>query len=132
MTWELSEQEFEAVLHQTAEKQYHDFVGHCVDRGEVWGLLEGESDWAAVEDDEGNRFLAVWPHPRYAEACLHRDWSASEPVPIEVHEFVDEVIPRLITDEMGVAVFPLPDRRHLPVPPRQLRTDLEAELMRIE
>ena len=100
MTWELSEQEFVAVLHQTAEKQYHYFVGHCVDRGEVWGLLEGESDWAAVEDDEGNRFLAVWPHPRYAEACLHRDWSASEPVPIEVHEFVDEVIPRLITDEM--------------------------------
>jgi hypothetical protein len=86
MTWELSEQEFEAVLRQTAEKQ----------------------------------------------ACRHRDWSASEPVPIEVHEFVDEVIPRLITDEMGVAVFPLPDRRHLPVPPRQLRSDLEAELMRIE
>jgi hypothetical protein len=132
MTWELSEQEFEAVPHQTAEKQYHYFVGHCVDRGEVWGLLEGESDWAAVEDDEGNRFLAVWPHPRYAEACRHRDWSAGEPAPIEVHAFVDEVIPRLIAEEMDVAVFPLPDRRHLPVPPRQLRNDLEAELMRIE
>jgi hypothetical protein len=49
-----------------------------------------------------------------------------------MHEFVDVVIPRLLADEMGVALFPLPDRRHIPVSPRQLRSDLEAELMRID
>jgi hypothetical protein len=132
MSWEVSEQEFDAVVHQTAEKQYHYFIGHCADREEVWGLVKGGSDWATVEDDEGRRFLAVWPHPRYAEACRNGDWSASEPAPIEVHAFVDQMIPRLIADEVGVAVFPLPDRRHVPVPPRQLRSDLEAELMRME
>jgi hypothetical protein len=132
VSWEVNDQEFEAVLHQTPEKQYDYFVGHCADRAAVWGLVQDESDWAAVEDDEGDRFFAVWPHPRYAEACRHRDWGAREPAPIEVHEFVDVVIPRLIADEMGVAVFPLPDRRHIPVPPRQLRSDLEAELMRME
>jgi hypothetical protein len=33
---------------------------------------------------------------------------------------------------VAVAVFPLPDRRHIPVNPRRLRSDLEVELMRIE
>jgi hypothetical protein len=65
MTWEFSEQEFEAVMHRTAEKQYHDFVGHCADRSELWGLLDGETEWGTVEDERGHRFLAVWPHPRY-------------------------------------------------------------------
>jgi hypothetical protein len=73
-----------------------------------------------------------WPHPRYAKACRQRDWAARQPTAIEVHEFVDAVIPKLIADRLDVAVFPLPDGRHIPVSPRQLRSDLEAELSRLE
>jgi hypothetical protein len=132
MTWEVGDQEFQAVLRETPEKQYHYLVGHCADQGEVWGLAVDGGDWAMVDDAEGEALFAVWPHPRYAEACRQRHWARREPTSIEIHEFVDGLIPRLIADEIGLAVFPLPDGRHIPVSPRQLRSDLEAELMRLE
>jgi hypothetical protein len=132
VSWELNDQEFQAVLRETPEKQYRYLVGHCADWGEVWGLAVEGTDWAMVEDDEGGALFAIWPHRRYAEASRQRHWAEREPTPIEIHEFVDQVIPRLIADEIEVAVFPLPDGRHIPVSPRQLRSDLEAELTRIE
>jgi len=133
MSWEVNDHEFEAVLREGAEKQYRYFVGHCADWGEVWGLAVDGTDWAMVEDAAGvPAGLAVWPHPRYAEACRLGEWSHREPTPIPVHAFVDELIPQLAADELQVAVFPLPDGRYTPVAPRQLRSDLEAELVRIE
>jgi hypothetical protein len=72
------------------------------------------------------------PHPRYAEACRQGEWSRREPTAIPVHAFVDELIPQLLADELQIAVFPLPDGLYTPVAPRQLRSDLEAELVRIE
>jgi hypothetical protein len=131
MTWDVNDDEFRAVLRETPEKQYHYLVGHCADWGKVWGLAKG-ADWAMVEDDAGETLFAIWPHQRYAEACRQRHWAGREPTSIDIHEFVDQLIPRLIHDGVGLAVFPLPDGRHIPVSPRQLRSDLEAELMRLE
>ena len=83
-----------------------------------------------VDDGDGVRF-AVWPHPRYAEACRQRDWSERQPTPIDIETFVDDLIPRLIQDDVGIAAFPLPDGRFTPVSPRRLRSDLEAQLDQI-
>jgi hypothetical protein len=132
MSWQVNDQEFSAILRQEPEKQYRYLVGHCADRGEIWGLARDGTDWAMVETDDGQRLFAVWPHPRYAEAWLQRSWATREPTRIDVHEFTDGLIPRLIADGFGVAVFPLPDGRHIPVSPRQFRSDVEAELSRLE
>ena len=130
MTWTVSDAEYEGVLKAGASKQYSYLVGHCADWGEVWGLAVDGADWAMVEDEEGMRF-AVWPHPRYAEACRQRHWENREPTPIDVETFVDDLIPRLIQDGVAIAAFPLPDGRFTPVSPRQLRSDLEAQLHQI-
>jgi hypothetical protein len=133
MSWKLDDDEYEAVLHQTAEKQYRYFVNRCADWGEVWGLAVDGSDWAMMDDESGEASLfAVWPHRRYAEACRQREWEHREPTAMDVHTFLDDLIPRLIADGVDMAVFPLPDRRHVPMKPRQLRSDLEAELSRVE
>jgi Protein of unknown function (DUF2750) len=52
--------------------------------------------------------------PQYAEARRQRDWSDREPTPIDVETFVDDLIPRLLQDEVGIAAFPRPDRRFTP------------------
>lgn len=133
MTWEVNDREFEAVLAETAQKQYDYFVSRCADWGEVWGLAVNGTDWAMVDEEEDlPESFAVWPHRRYAEACRQGNWAHREPTPIEVHAFVDELIPKLIAEEREVAVFPLPDHRYTPVTPRQLRSALEAELVRME
>jgi hypothetical protein len=126
----VSDAEYEGVLKAGASKQYGYLVSRCADWGEVWGLAVDGTDWAMVDDGDGVRF-AVWPHPRYAEACRQRDWSERQPTPIDVETFVDDLIPRLIQDDVGIAAFPLPDGRFTPVSPRRLRSDLEAQLDQI-
>jgi hypothetical protein len=133
VTWEVNDREFETVLGQSADRQYKYFVGHCADWQEVWGLAVEGGDWAMTEDpDTGTQRFAVWPHPRYAEACRQRAWAHREPAAIEVHAFVDDLLTRLIADGTDVAVFPLPDGRFTPVGARRLRSDLDAELGRME
>jgi hypothetical protein len=130
MTWTVSDDEYEGVLKAGAAKQYSYLVSRCADWGEVWGLAIAGGDWAMMNADDGVRF-AVWPHARYAESCRQRDWSDREPTPVDVETFVDDLIPRLIEDDVGIAAFPLPDGRFTPVSPRRLRSDLEAELDRL-
>jgi hypothetical protein len=57
--WQVNDREFEAVLREVPEKQYRYLVGHCADRGEVWGLAIDGTDWAMVETDDGDRLFAV-------------------------------------------------------------------------
>jgi hypothetical protein len=130
MTWTVSDDEYDGVLKAGAAKQYSYLVSRCADWGEVWGLAIAGGDWAMMADGDGVRF-AVWPHRRYAEACRQRHWSDREPTPIDVESFVDDLIPRLIEDVVGIAAFPLPDGRFTPVSARRLRSDLEGELDRI-
>lgn len=130
VTWDLNDAEYAAVLKQTAEKQYGYFVGHCADWGEVWVLAKDESNLAILDGDPPR--LAVWPHQRYAEACLADGWEDRKAAAIEIHEFVDTTIAEALAAGHEIAVFPLPDGRYTPAAPRQLRSDLEAELGRIE
>jgi hypothetical protein len=137
MTWEINEHEERAVLHQNAGKQYDYFVGKVADWGDVWLVRRGESEYGLLEGDpreeERPRSLAVWPHARYAELCVEAGlFSDYDVVSMEVHDFIDGMIPSLIEDGLDVAVLVLPDGRSTPVPPRQLRSDIEAELSRIE
>ena len=130
MGWDLSEREFEEVLRLGAPKQFQYFVERCVESGEVWGLAVDGADWGMTQDVNGLDLFAVWPHRRFAEACRHLHWAHRRPTPLRLDDFLDLVIPKLIADVVGVAVFPLPNLHCTAVDARQLQGALEAELMR--
>ena len=130
MAWDLSEREFEEVLRLGAAKQFHYFVERCVESGEVWGLSVDGADWGMTQDVNGLDLFAVWPHRRYAEACRHLHWAHRQPTVLRLDDFLDLVIPKLIADVVGVAVFPLPNLHCTAVDARQVRGALEMELMR--
>ena len=130
MGWELSESEFEETLRLAAPKQFAYFVERCVETGEVWGLSVDGADWGMTKDVNGLELFAVWPHRDYAEACRHLHWAHRHPTPLRLDDFLDMVIPKLIADVVGVAVFPLPNLHCTAVDARQLQGALEAELMR--
>jgi hypothetical protein len=132
MTWEVSDKEFEGAVKAGPQKQYDYLVGHCAGWEQVWGLAVDGTDWAQVEEEGGEILFAVWPHARYAEACWRNHWEHREPTPIDIHAFVDELIPQLLEAGTDVAVFPLPDGRYTPVSPRRLRSDLENALDQYE
>jgi hypothetical protein len=129
--YELAEQEFTRLTKADAEAQYGYFVDRCVDNGQVWALVDDEDNWAAFGGADEGVLLCVWPHPRFAEACAYGDWSAREPVPVELDLFVDEVLPDLIREGTLVAVFPTEDTA-VPVEPERLFRDLAVEIGRRE
>jgi hypothetical protein len=134
LTWEVNDKELEAVLHQVASKQYQYFVSKTADWGEVWLVRRGDSEYGMMEgDEEADGYVAVWPHERYAVACREGGhFPDYEPVTMEIHEFVDGMLSQLIGNGRGVAVLPMADGRFTPASARQLRSDLDAELGRIE
>lgn len=115
----------------TPAKRFEYFVERCAETEEVWGLSVAGADWAMTEDLNGLELFAVWPDERFAAACRHLHWSHREPTSLRIHDFLDLVIPKLIHDVVGVAVFPLPDLTCTPVDARQLHGALEAALARL-
>ena len=130
MSYELNDEQYEAVLSESDEKRYEHFVKRCADWGEVWLLKRGESDWAITRGRTGDS-LAVWPHPRYAEACAVGEWDDREPASVAVDAFLDDFIPSLVSDGLQVSVFPRPGRGGHDVSPRTLRSDIDAALAEI-
>ena len=130
MAWELSEHEFAEVLRLRAPKQFQYFIERCVETGEVWGLAVDGADWGMTQDVNGLDLFAVWPHRRFAEACRHLHWAHRQPTALRLDDFLDLVIPKLIAEVIGVAVFPMPNLRCTAVDARQLQGAFEMELMR--
>ena len=89
-----------------------------------------ESDWAVTTGDAGPA-LAVWPHPRYAQACAVGEWDDREPALVHVDAFLDDFVPHLLEDGVQVSVFPRAESGGTVVAPRKLRSDLEAAISEI-
>ncbi len=76
------------------------------------------------EDDEGTLHVPVWPHSRFAAACVKGDWSSGEAQPIEMKNWFENWIPGMIESDMLIAVFPDPSDLWLSVTPEKLRDEL--------
>jgi hypothetical protein len=106
-TYALSDREFEAVSRLNAEERFEHFLKRVADWEAVWGLRDAKG-WVAATDGEGHSSFPLWPHPRYAVACADHEWAGNAPVAIDVHEFVEEWLPAMASDNVLLAVFPTP------------------------
>ena len=128
-TWEMNDEEFRAVSALPAGERYNHFVKQVADWEWIW-VLEQEDGSGLVQslDDEGVSYVAVWPHPRYAEACADADRSGTVPAGFEVHEWVLEILPQLAAEGTRLAVFPTREHKGFIVPAEGMREDIESEL----
>ena len=128
-TWELNDEEFRAVSALPPGERYNHFVKRVADWEWVWALeqADGKGLVQSVDDDRVS-YLAVWPHPRYAEACAVADWSGTAPAAIEVHDWVVAILPRLAEEGTRLVVFETPDQQGFIVPTDGMREDLGSEL----
>lgn len=131
MKWELRDEEFAAVSKISPAKRYAYMINRVADWEYIWGL-EAPDGWGASADDTGANLFPVWPHERYAAACVRGDWSACKPEAIEIHEWLERWLPGLQQDGLAISAFPVPDADAAVVTPEQFRLDLEYELSRIE
>ena len=98
-------------------ERYNHFVKRVADWEWVWALEQPDGGLVQSTSDDGVAHLALWPHPRYAEACAEGDWAGTVPAGFEVHDWVVELLPKLAADGIMLAVFPTPEHQGFIVPP---------------
>ena len=130
MTWSMNEAEFAAVNDLPAGDRYDHFVKRVADWQWVW-VLEDDQGLVTMGDDEGQQYVAVWPHPRYAEASASDAWAGLEPKPIELEEWMTW-LPELAQRGLMTIVFPTPADDGFVVPPLGMAEDIVAELSTYE
>lgn len=113
------------ILSLSGPERYRHFIKYVVDREKAWGLyLEG---WALTGIDTELDLFPLWPESDFAALCATREWEGFVPESIPLHELTDILVPQLLRDEVGVAVFPTPDDRGVVPSLEELITDLARE-----
>jgi hypothetical protein len=126
-TWELSDEEFQAVSGLPPGERYNHLVKRVADWQWIW-VLEDDSGLAGSADEQGRRYLPTWPHARYAEAAAIDEWAGTRPNAVEIHEWVENVLPGVAEKEGMIAAFPTPGDQGFIVPPLGMKADIEEEL----
>ena len=62
MAWEITPEEYDAVVRLPAPQRYAYAIRKLADCGEVWGLWNGA--WVFTTDDAGREATPIWPHWR--------------------------------------------------------------------
>jgi len=126
----LSSEHIRAVTALPGPKRYSYFVKKSADRGSVWGLYDG--GWATMRSEHNVAHMPVWPTADFAALCASGEWRTYKPSEVEVHVFLDQLLPQLRKDRTGVAVFVTPNDRGAVPSLDVLERDMRAELSRIE
>lgn len=116
--------------------------GYCLKKiadGGALYWLEGPHGRCVFGPDENDRMiLPIWPSAAYATAYVERDevaqadWAECEPVEIDVHEFLQEDMPKLLEDRYLIAAFPIPPGNAAVVEAQEFAANVEHELEQIE
>jgi hypothetical protein len=126
----ISKKQISAVSALPGPKRYSHFVKVAADRARVWGLFS--DGWALAANAEGEKTFPVWPEAEYAALCAVGEWAGYVPKEIEVHDFLDELVPMLQESGVRVSVFVLPSDKGVTPTVDELVRDLRAELDLIE
>ena len=127
MSYEVNDQQFEAVVALPAPQRYEHFIKRIADTEVVWSL-RSIGGWVMSGAGDGGELFPVWPHERYAAACASGGWEGTHPAAIRLDDFRAKWLPGLQRDNRRVAVFPLPQGGSIPVEPERLGADLLDEL----
>lgn len=127
----INEQQYAAVLALDGPKRFQHLVAQVADWGEIWGLRT-DAGWMLVQDDDGCIAFPIWPHERYAAGYDAATSSGCRAESIEVHEFIEEWLPRFADQSRQLAVFPTLHDRAVFVEPDLLGVAIREELSRLE
>ena len=131
MSWRLNDQEFKAVMSLTDIRRYDYLIKKVADSMVLWSLGNDEG-WVLTGKDGGQELVPVWPHERFAAACISETWRGAEPRSISLDEWMEQWIPGILRDGRLIAAFPNPTHNALIVPPDGMLVDLKEELLQYE
>ncbi|MDO3411261.1 DUF2750 domain-containing protein [Saccharibacillus sp. CPCC 101409] len=117
--------EFNAVVQRPADSRYAYFIQKAASTEMLWGLYN--EGWAMTEDAEDLPVLPLWPESEFAQHCAIGEWSGYSSRPLDLHAFMEKILPRLTQDGVKAAVF-YNNSDSAIVEAGRLLQDLQAEL----
>jgi hypothetical protein len=126
----LTDAEFDAVTGLDAPARYRHFLKEVADWEQVWSLCT-DRGWVMAEE-LGIELVPMWPHERYAAVCATGAWHGAVPDSVELTTLVKEWLPHLAREQRGIAVFPVPSGKGVPVSADDLSRDLERAILAYE
>lgn len=123
------QKQVEETLKLSGPKRYDYFIREVAKNEELWGLFN--EGWALAGTDDGKEVFPVWPEKVYAEMCIETGWDDNEAKPINLFEFMEDLLPELQEDGIMPCIFFLPSDKGVLPSVEQLLEDLRTELQRI-
>lgn len=104
----LHQKAINAILNLSSQERCEHTLKRIADSGVLYVLADEEGDWI-LWGDEKNSSLAIWPELEFARIMANSEDKNSDIYEIEIEEFLEDGIPWLIENNIGIAVFPIPD-----------------------
>jgi len=127
----VNDREFAAVIALPAQERYGHFIKRVADSEQLWGLRSAEG-WLLLGDDTNADSFPVWPAERYAAAYAEAQGCEESPQAIDLDAWREELLPQFLSDNVLVAVFPIPAGPGVVVTAEDHAAHLEHELQQYE
>ena len=122
----ISPDQLTTLVRLPAPQRYAWFVQRAVQTGTVWGLFR--QGWALANRDDGTLLFALWPERECAALCAEFEWEGYAPQPFLLTELLDDLLPQLQHDGIGLSIFRTPGSKGTMPTPNLLRIDLLDEI----
>lgn len=95
-----------AILNLSSQERYEHTLKRITDSGVLYVLADKDGDWI-LWGDEKISSLAIWPELEFARIMANSEDKNSDIYEIKIEEFLEDGIPWLIENKIGIAVFPI-------------------------
>ena len=121
--YEINDEEFASVSALEGRQRFEHLLKRVCDTETVFLLIDDDDGLVVLADEENAEppQVPVWPHPRYADAYRASFGGGAGNGPMELTEFVDDVLPHLAQEGANVSVMPTQQKTAVVIAADELR-----------
>jgi uncharacterized protein DUF2750 len=121
--YEVNDKEFASVSGLEGRQRFEHLLKRICDTETVFLLIDDDGGLVVLTDEENAAppQVPVWPHPRYAEAYRASFGGGAGYGPMELGEFVDDVLPHLAQEGANLVAMPTEQQPAVAIAADELR-----------
>ena len=127
----ISEKEIENIVKLSHVERYKYCIKKIADFEEVW-LLNNDDGYAINIEDDDSKYLPIWPFKEFSDLWISGAFSKYNSTKIDVYNFKDNMLPKLIKANINILVFPTETEKGFIMNINEFKNSLSAELSQYE
>lgn len=102
----LPEKAIDNILNLSSNERFEHAAKRIAESELLYVLADKEGDWILWGDGK-NSSLAIWPEFEFAQIMANSEKKDVDIYEIELEEFLEDGIPWLMENKIGIAIFPI-------------------------